>query len=192
MFKYYGTSIHNLIPFHEFFMRELKDLTNLYSVSHNRTKTGFVATFLIAVTPTVSNSAESVQNKPNRNPVFDFYSQSEKEILSKIDKNYEALHGKSQNTSRFDIPLESPENKTFVQNLKFPFTENLPQETYLRIVLHSDWQTHEDSDCKNEGWFYRPQLYARLITIIPVRYDKLDIMEKAEIKKRHANKKQNL
>lgn len=192
MFKYYGTSIHNLIPFHEFFIREIQDFTNLYSVSHNQTKTGFMATFLIAVAPILLNPADSVENKPNTHPIFDFYGQSEDEILRNVDKNYAKLYGQNQNTSRFGIPLKSPENKTFVENLEFPFTENISQETYLRIVLQSDWQAHENSDCNKDGWFYKPELHARLVTIVPLRYDKLTAPEKREIEKRKANKKNNL
>lgn len=185
-------SIYNLIFFHEFFMRELRDLTNLYSVEHNKTNTAFSAPFLIVVTPTLANTAEGVQNKPTTNPIFDFYSRSKQEIVGDIDKTYKILYGKSQDTSGLDIPLKSSENQTFVNNCKFPFTENFQQETYLRVVLQSDWHVHEDLNCNKERWFYRPELHARLITILPVRYDKLDPQEKQEINTRKANKTKNL
>ena len=43
MLKYYGTSVYNLIPFHEFFIREIQDLDNLCNLSHNDANTGYMA-----------------------------------------------------------------------------------------------------------------------------------------------------
>ena len=194
MLKYYGISIHNLIPFHEFFIREIQDLNNLFNLSHNGENTGYMATFLIPLTTiigSVANNPDSIIQ--NRNEILDFYSRSEKDILRSIDKdNYKTIHGEKQDTNELSIPSNSVENQIFLQKLNFGLIQNPQEETYLRVVLQSDYQLNENSKCKEDGWLYKPEPYARLITIVPLKANKLNVMEKRYIERRKMEKQQLL
>ena len=192
MLKYYGTSVYNLIPFHEFFIREIQDLDNLCNLSHNDANTGYMATLLIRLTAIIG----SVENNPvrsvqNRNEILDFYSRSEQDILRSIDKeNYKIIHGEKQDTNELPIPSNSVENQIFLQKLNFGLIQNPQEETYLRVVLQSDYQLNENSKCKEDGWFYKPEPHARLITILPLKADKLSPIEKRCLARRKMKKQQ--
>lgn len=84
------------------------------------------------------------------------------------------------------------ENENFLQNVDFSLkkeSQNVKQY-YLTVVLQSDTEIYESESptCNLEGWYYRPELYGRLISIIPEQYKYLSLNQKEFIENRVQNK----
>lgn len=198
LFILFGVSKYNLNTFRHFLLAELADINNLYSLSHTKYG-GYKATYIIPV-GFVSNNPKDFLN----NGIVQFYTRlnverTERfdELIFDVDPEYRKIKltpKAPEDYTSLQIPKNSffNENENFLQNVDFSLkkeSQNVKQY-YLTVVLQSDTEIHESESptCNLEGWYYRPELYGRLISIIPEQYKYLSLNQKEFIENRVQNK----
>ena len=172
LFIKFGISTHNIDVFHDFLRSQILDINNLYCLGHN--EYGYTATYIFPISATTANP-----NVFNENEIAKFYKRDLYDIANDLDPNYRIYKPEILNKKNYKdtpIPANSEQNKNFLRNLNISLKiDNPVQEYYLMVVVQSDPELHKNDNpnCNKEGWFYRPEVYGRLITIVPKEFHNL-------------------
>jgi hypothetical protein len=184
MFLLFGISTHNITEFREFLSSQVMDPENLFNLGHNNY--GYTTNFIIAI-----SSFDLNPNRFQQNEIVQFFSRNVFEVANDIDPDYRIIDStfiNKENYKETPPPKSTTENKKFLETLGISVKQSIKEvkQYYLVVALQSNYELYNDDSpyCNLEGWFYRPEVYGRLITITPKEFNELSVPAKNWVRRK--------
>jgi len=180
MFVLFGVSSYNVNNLRLFLLDQIADFNNCYELGYS--KYGYTASYIIPV----AFFSEKEENF-SENDIVKFYTRPNNEIQRNVDPQYAECQKLVSseplpNYNSLEIPGKTVDNENFLTNLSFSLKKRKDEikEYYLVVIFMSEPEMHENESpiCNNQGWYYRPNVHGKLVTVIAKERRDLDVDER--------------